>query len=241
MVLAREPEGYARLCPAMSEAQMAGQEGAPERRWGGWPGCKAGTGRCSPGVARGRWPRPWPTGDRRRPRPSWTGSWRRSGGTTSTSSCWDHGDPSTRSATTPWPARRRAGVEVVATNNVHYATPGGAGSPPRSPPSGPAAAWTSWTAGCPAAAAAHLRSGLEQAPSLRPVPGAVGRGGRARPRACAFDLALVAPRLPDFPVPPGHTEMTWLRELTERGAAALRPAARRADPGAGARSTTSWT
>ncbi|HEY4725931.1 MAG TPA: error-prone DNA polymerase, partial [Actinomycetota bacterium] len=37
-------------------------------------------------------------------------------------------------------------------------------------------------------------------------------------RALAFDLELVAPRLPDFPVPPGHTEMTWLRELATWGA-----------------------
>jgi error-prone DNA polymerase len=35
---------------------------------------------------------------------------------------------------------------------------------------------------------------------------------------CAFDLSLVAPRLPDWPVPPGHTEMTWLRHLTREGA-----------------------
>src|SRR5690606_22088299 len=37
--------------------------------------------------------------------------------------------------------------------------------------------------------------------------------------ACAFDLALVAPQLPPFDCPPGHTEMSWLRELTARGAA----------------------
>ncbi|MGO1471379.1 MAG: error-prone DNA polymerase [Flaviflexus sp.] len=35
----------------------------------------------------------------------------------------------------------------------------------------------------------------------------------------AFDLQLVAPQLPPFPVPAGHTEATWLRELTYRGAA----------------------
>ncbi|WP_188037575.1 error-prone DNA polymerase, partial [Actinotalea sp. JY-7885] len=35
---------------------------------------------------------------------------------------------------------------------------------------------------------------------------------------CAFDLALVAPNLPPYPVPPGHTEATWLRELVRRGA-----------------------
>ncbi|RNE48817.1 error-prone DNA polymerase [Corynebacterium alimapuense] len=31
---------------------------------------------------------------------------------------------------------------------------------------------------------------------------------------CAFTLDLLAPGLPDFPTPAGHTEMTWLRELT---------------------------
>jgi error-prone DNA polymerase len=35
----------------------------------------------------------------------------------------------------------------------------------------------------------------------------------------AFDLQLVAPNLPDYPIPePGHTEMSWLRHLTEKGA-----------------------
>ncbi|HVM02017.1 MAG TPA: error-prone DNA polymerase, partial [Acidimicrobiales bacterium] len=37
-------------------------------------------------------------------------------------------------------------------------------------------------------------------------------------RECAFDLRLVAPRLPDWPVPDGHTEMSWLRRLTDEGA-----------------------
>lgn len=37
-------------------------------------------------------------------------------------------------------------------------------------------------------------------------------------REAAFDLRLVAPHLPGTDVPPGHTEATWLRELTRRGA-----------------------
>ena len=36
---------------------------------------------------------------------------------------------------------------------------------------------------------------------------------------CAFELALIAPRLPPFDVPDGHTEDSWLRELTMAGAA----------------------
>lgn len=35
---------------------------------------------------------------------------------------------------------------------------------------------------------------------------------------CSFDLALVAPRLPPFPVPEGYTEASWLKELTYRRA-----------------------
>ena len=44
VVLARGPEGYARLCRAISEAQMAG-EGRPGGA-GAAAGCTAGTGRC---------------------------------------------------------------------------------------------------------------------------------------------------------------------------------------------------
>lgn len=36
--------------------------------------------------------------------------------------------------------------------------------------------------------------------------------------SCAFDLSLITPNLPHCEVPEGHTEMTWLRELVERGA-----------------------
>ena len=41
--------------------------------------------------------------------------------------------------------------------------------------------------------------------------------------ACAFDLRIAVPNLPDYPVPDGHTDMSWLRELTARGAAVYYP------------------
>ena len=40
---------------------------------------------------------------------------------------------------------------------------------------------------------------------------------------CAFDLRLAAPNLPDLHLPDGHTDMSWLRELTARGAAVRYP------------------
>ncbi|WP_305070473.1 error-prone DNA polymerase [Micromonospora sp. ATA51] len=69
----------------------------------------------------------------------------------------------------------------------------------------------------PAAATAHLRSGAEMAARFGAYPGAVERAAEFGAEL-AFDLQLVAPRLPAYPVPPGHTEMSWLRHLTEQGA-----------------------
>jgi error-prone DNA polymerase len=131
---------------------------------------------------------------------------------------WDHGDPrdSARNDALADLATR-CGVEVVVTNNVHYATPG------RWPLASAQAAIRArrsldelegWL---PAAGMAHLRSGQEQAARFARYPGAI-ECTTALAVASSFDLRLVAPRLPDFPVPAGHTEATWLRQLTMEGA-----------------------
>ncbi|QJY46560.1 error-prone DNA polymerase [Pseudonocardia broussonetiae] len=71
----------------------------------------------------------------------------------------------------------------------------------------------------PPAGTAHLRSGAEMAARFEPrYPGAVARAAELG-RACAFSIRLVAPDLPPFPVPPGETEASWLRQLTRRGVA----------------------
>jgi len=70
----------------------------------------------------------------------------------------------------------------------------------------------------PPSGGAHLRSGAELAARFARHPGAVPAAA-ALGRECAFDLRLVAPQLPPFDVPSGHTEQTWLRELTMQGAA----------------------
>ncbi|MDN5750200.1 MAG: error-prone DNA polymerase, partial [Pseudonocardia sp.] len=71
----------------------------------------------------------------------------------------------------------------------------------------------------PPAGTAHLRSGAEMATRFDArYPGAVARAAEFG-RACAFSIRLVAPDLPPFEVPPGRTEVTWLRELTWRGVA----------------------
>ncbi len=111
----------------------------------------------------------------------------------------------------------RAGVATVATTGAHYATPD------RAPLAATVAAVRArrsldeidpWL---PAAGTAHLRSGREMALRFdERHPGAVERAAELG-RELAFELHLVAPDLPPFDVPPGHTETTWLRVLTERG------------------------
>jgi error-prone DNA polymerase len=132
---------------------------------------------------------------------------------------WDHGDPldSVRNDALVRLADR-ARVEVVATNNVHYATPGRRRLATALAAVRARSSLADLDGWLPAGAGAHLRSGLEQATRLARYPGTVELAAELG-RSLAFDLELVAPRLPDFPVPPGHTEMTWLRELASRGAA----------------------
>ncbi|WP_284743787.1 error-prone DNA polymerase [Amycolatopsis sp. RTGN1] len=71
----------------------------------------------------------------------------------------------------------------------------------------------------PPSGQAFLRSGMEQRRRFeRRYPGAVGRAAVLGVEV-AFDLKLVAPDLPPFPVPAGRDEMSFLTELTWRGAA----------------------
>jgi error-prone DNA polymerase len=110
-----------------------------------------------------------------------------------------------------------ADLGVVATGNVHFAAPaqarlGQALAAIRARRS--LADMDGWL---PAAGTAYLRSGAEMAALLRRYPGVLERTVELG-RACAFDFTVIAPRLPAFPVPAGHTEASWLRELVVRRA-----------------------
>jgi error-prone DNA polymerase len=63
----------------------------------------------------------------------------------------------------------------------------------------------------------HLRSGEEMARLFSHCPQAVTAAADLGEQ-CAFGLALIAPQLPPFDVPPGHTEDSWLRHLVMTGA-----------------------
>lgn len=109
------------------------------------------------------------------------------------------------------------GVGVVATTGAHFAHPSrgrlamamGAIRARESLDS--AAGWLAPLGG------AHLRSGAEMARMFGHVPEVVTAAAELGEQ-CAFGLSLIAPQLPPFDVPTGHTEDSWLRHLTLTGA-----------------------
>jgi error-prone DNA polymerase len=131
---------------------------------------------------------------------------------------WDHGDPidAVRNDQLVQIAHR-VGVECVATNNVMYAVPA---------QHRVATALAAVHNRCgldeidyrlPPAATAYLRSGPEMHRRFVRYPGVVERASVIA-HEIAFDLSLVAPKLPPFPCPDGHDEMSFLRVLVQEGA-----------------------
>ncbi|MDR0284946.1 MAG: error-prone DNA polymerase, partial [Propionibacteriaceae bacterium] len=128
----------------------------------------------------------------------------------------DHGHPLDTARNDALAALAAAhGLPVLATGNVHYATPA------QHPLAQAVAAIRAnrslddldgWL---PAAGGAFLRSGAEQARRFARYPGAVTRSVELA-ETLAFPLRRAKPALPKLDVPAGHTPMSWLRELVWR-------------------------
>ena len=218
VVLARGPAGYARLGRAISEGQMAGEKGAPryylERlaelsgdEWVVLTGTQRGPLNAAleadgPIAAQ-------------RTLDTLIESFGRSNLVVE---LWDHATPLCSARND---ALARLGLErdlaLVATNDVRYANHGQRKLATALAAVGHRRSLEEHDGWLPAAAAAHLRSGDEQAKRFARFPGVLDATVEIA-RQCAFDLQLVAPNLPPYPCPEGHDEMSWLRELTRRGA-----------------------
>jgi error-prone DNA polymerase len=108
------------------------------------------------------------------------------------------------------------GLPVVATGNVHHATPdrrrlAAAMAAIRARSS--IAELDGWL---DLSGSAHLRSGAEMTRRYARWPGAVAHAARLGDEL-AFDLHKATPRLPKQGIPAGHDASSWLRMLTERG------------------------
>jgi error-prone DNA polymerase len=110
------------------------------------------------------------------------------------------------------------GLPCIATNAVHYAHPGSGRLANAMAAVRARRGLDELEGWLPPAPAAHLRSGEEMARRFERYPGVVQRAALLGVEL-SFDLTLIAPELPPFDVPDGHTEITFLRELTYRGAA----------------------
>ena len=226
VVLARDPRGYAPLARAISEAQLRGEKGAPRTSLAEL-GAIGGMGAVT--ADRGHWL--VLTGCRKGAVPA---ALVRDGPAAATVELdkligvfgrdhvavelWDHGDPldSARNDALAVLAIEM-GVDLVASNNVHYATPARRRLATALAAVRSRRSLDELEGWLPAGAGAHLRSGAEQARRFARYPGVVERAAELG-LACAFDLALVAPDLPPYPCPDGLDEMGFLRRLTERGA-----------------------
>ncbi|MGQ0830093.1 MAG: error-prone DNA polymerase [Microthrixaceae bacterium] len=218
LVLARDPDGYARLASTISAAQLAGAEkGKPIYDGIAWEEVHGDhwlvlTG-CRKGTVPAALERHGPTAAARE-LDALVATFGRAN--VAVELC-DHGDPldSHRNDALAQLAIR-AGVDVVATTNAHYAHPARRKLATAMAAVRARRSLDELDGWLPACAGAHLRSGDEQARRFARWPGAVERAAELG-RDCAFDLQLVAPQLPPFPCPDGLSEMAYLRRLTVEG------------------------
>ncbi len=221
LVLARDPEGYARLCAVISAAQLAGGAkgrpvydtdalaGAHDGHWVVLTGCRKGS--VPAALAAGGPDAAW------RELTKLTERFGHENVMVELNCRRDPGDDERNDMLARLAAL--ADVGVIAAGNVHFAAPvqarlGQALAAIRARRS--LAEMDGWL---PAAGTAYLRSGAEMAALLRRYPGVLDRTV-ALGRDCAFDFGVIAPRLPDFGVPAGYTQAGWLRELAVRKAPA---------------------
>src|SRR6266567_3973900 len=233
LVLARDPDGYRRLCRVISAAQVAGKEkgrpiydmaelaGAHDGHWVILTGCRKGA--VPAALAAGQGPAGQGPAGRKE-----TGLRAAASELSELTAMFGRENVVVELTRHDQPAdderndalfelAARAGIPVIATNNVHYA------GPPRARLAQALAAirarrsldeMDGWLA---ASGAAYIRSGAEMAARLRRYPGVLERTVELA-ADCAFDFKVIAPKLPDFPVPENHTEASWLRELAAQKA-----------------------
>jgi error-prone DNA polymerase len=219
LVLARDPDGYRRLCWAISVAQLAGGEkGRPgydlgelaQTHGGHWvilTGCRKGAVRAAlaahgPEAARKELGKLQAAFGR--------------GNVVIELTSHDLPEDDERNDVL-YRLAQATGTTAIATGNVHYAAPRDARLAEALAAVRVRRSLEEMDGWLAASGAAYLRSGAEMAHRLRRYPGVLDDTVQLA-RDCAFGFDVIAPRLPDFPVPGRHTEATWLGALVARKA-----------------------
>jgi error-prone DNA polymerase len=137
---------------------------------------------------------------------------------------WHHGMPEDDARNDlMWEVSQKLGLSAVATNQVHYHDRADAYLSEVLAAVGGRRTLTEADGFRPASDERYLKHPREMEWRFSRYPGVVARSAELG-RRLAFDLGLVAPRLPDFPMP-GHfrDEMGYLRHLTWEGAREVYP------------------
>ncbi|MFM9878488.1 MAG: error-prone DNA polymerase [Rhodoglobus sp.] len=215
LVLARKEEGYHRLAAAITQGQLrGGEKGRPVydldelAEWAGghWlilTGCRKGTVRqaLEQGHAGAELDRLVAL----------------FGAENIVVELWDHGNPLDSAHNDElYELARQKRLRVVATGNVHYATPAQHHLHTALAAVRARRSLDEMDGWLPAAGTAHLRSGAEMAVRFARYPGAV-ENTVIIAEELSFELRKAKPDLPDQEVPPGHTPMSYLRELVWAG------------------------
>jgi error-prone DNA polymerase len=237
LVLARDPDGYRRLCQVISAAHLAGGEkgrpvydleslaGAHDGHWVIFTGCRKGTVPAAMARAAGHRATPGHSAtdghraaDEHRAAAELrllTDMFGRDNVMVELINHDQPGDDERNDALFELAGRERIGV--VATNNVHHATPADAKLAQVLAAIRARSSLDDMDGWLAASGTAYIRSGEEMALRLRRYPGVLERTVELAGQ-CAFDFKVIAPKLPDFPVPDGGSEMHWLRTLVARKA-----------------------
>jgi error-prone DNA polymerase len=220
LVLARGAEGYRRLSRQLAAAHLAGGEkGKPRYDYDALTEAAGGHWHILTGCRKGHVRQALSSGGPQAAAQALADLVDRFGSERVSVELTHHGHPVDDERNAELAAlAMRFGVGVIATTAAHIAAPSrarlaAAMAAIRSRNSLDSAA--GWLA---PQGAAHLRSGAEMCRLFAQHPRAVTAAAELGEQ-CAFELRLIAPQLPPFEVPEGHTESSWLRELVMAGAA----------------------
>ncbi len=214
LVLARDPEGYGRLCRVISAAQLrGGEKGRPvydldelaqahDGHWVILTGCRKGAVPAALAAA-------GPEAAARELRALADMFGRHNVAVELISHDLPEDDERNDALCE---LGRQTGTAVIASSNVHHAAPRDARLAQALAAIRARRSLDEMDGWLAASGAAYLRSGTEMARRLRRYPGVRERTAELA-AACAFDFHVIAPKLPNAPVPANYTEATWLRQL----------------------------
>ncbi|WP_319456510.1 MULTISPECIES: error-prone DNA polymerase [unclassified Mycobacterium] len=219
LVLARGPEGYRRLSRQISAAHLAGGEkGKPRYDYDALTEAAGGHWHVLTGCRKGHVRQALSAGGPDAAAAALADLVDRFGSDRVSIELTHHGHPRDDEANAALAALApRFGCDVVATTAAHFAEPSrgrlamAMGAIRARNSMDEAAGWLAPLGG------SHLRSGEELARLFSHCPEVVTAAAELGEQ-CAFGLALIAPQLPPFDVPEGHTEDSWLRHLVMTGA-----------------------